>query len=60
MNERRTERLLAVGGELAEAMSEPETRDESPALRIDELEARLTPDEFVWPPAVNRQVGWGC
>lgn len=59
MNEWRTERLLAVGEELAETMAEPETRDVSLALRIDELEARLTPDEFVWPP-VNRQVGWGC
>jgi hypothetical protein len=60
MNERRTERLLAVGEELTEAMSDPETRDESLALRIDELEARLTPDECVWPPVVNREVGWGC
>ena len=60
MNERRTERLLAVGEEFAEAMSDLEIRDESLALRIDELEARLTPDDFVWPPVVNRQVGWGC
>jgi hypothetical protein len=60
MNKRRTEQFLAVREQGAQAMSASGTGDESVALRIDELEPRLTPDELVWPPVVNRQVGWGC
>jgi hypothetical protein len=32
--------------------------DDDGALMIDELEHRLTPEE--WPPLPWRQVGWGC
>jgi hypothetical protein len=46
--------VLAPAGALGAA-------DPSSLLTIDELEPRLTPDDFVLPPGLaNRQVGWGC
>jgi hypothetical protein len=35
------------------------TAEEAPLLLIDELEPRLTPDGYFWPPP-DKQVGWGC
>lgn len=45
---------------------EPGRVDELDGLSIEELEPRLTPDGWGWPPSTStppppaRQVGWGC
>jgi hypothetical protein len=57
----KSEQPQSVPSDVLGPTAPAESADAWTLLTIDELEPRLTPDDFVWPPGlVNRQVGWGC